>query len=297
MKKVVISAEEKALFRDEIEKMAVKKLSERSGVSNKTVNKNVPKISGVSHKNTNKNAVKKDTNFNIKIIDIPLSDNYTNVLSQEESVSYFSEGFGLEPSVLKQIKSGEYPVDQKMDLHGDTIESSRKKLIHYFQKAETTQARFLLLVHGKGHQAKLKNHVIHWLKQIPLVLFFCSAQPKDGGTGALYVFLKKRKVQTDNLISTRSSTQDSELNKRDLKAIRNQIDKIDKNITELLSQRFACAKQAFALKKIKEKDSKREEEILNAVGQQAESAGYSKKYVQKIFMEILEQMRKYQKNK
>ncbi|EXJ09223.1 Smr domain protein [Nitrincola nitratireducens] len=39
----------------------------------------------------------------------------------------------------------------------------------------------------------IKSCVNDWLQQIPQVLAFTSAQPKDGGTGAVYVLLKRNK--------------------------------------------------------------------------------------------------------
>jgi DNA-nicking Smr family endonuclease len=37
----------------------------------------------------------------------------------------------------------------------------------------------------------LKGKVNHWLQQRDEVLAFCSARPVDGGTGAVYVLLKR----------------------------------------------------------------------------------------------------------
>ena len=37
----------------------------------------------------------------------------------------------------------------------------------------------------------LKIKVNSWLRQKDQVLAFCSARPQDGGTGAVYVLLKK----------------------------------------------------------------------------------------------------------
>ena len=50
------------------------------------------------------------------------------------------------------------------------------------------------IVHGKGlqnGQPLIKTCVNGWLRQIPQVLAFVSALPRDGGTGAAYVLLKK----------------------------------------------------------------------------------------------------------
>ncbi len=51
-------------------------------------------------------------------------------------------------------------------------------------------------MHGKGHGSLhklpvLKTKVQGWLRQRDEVLAFCSARPVDGGTGAVYVLLKK----------------------------------------------------------------------------------------------------------
>jgi DNA-nicking Smr family endonuclease len=39
----------------------------------------------------------------------------------------------------------------------------------------------------------LKNEVNEWLRQIELVLAFCSARPEDGGRGAVYALLQANK--------------------------------------------------------------------------------------------------------
>ena len=58
-------------------------------------------------------------------------------------------------------------------------------------------ARCVHIIHGKGHGSSnqgpvLKNKVNAWLRQREEVLAFCSAQPKDGGTGAVYVLLRRK---------------------------------------------------------------------------------------------------------
>ncbi|NIW87182.1 MAG: DNA mismatch repair protein MutS, partial [Gammaproteobacteria bacterium] len=58
------------------------------------------------------------------------------------------------------------------------------------------QLRCVRVVHGKGHGSLhklpvLKTKVQGWLRQRDEVLAFCSARPVDGGTGAVYVLLKK----------------------------------------------------------------------------------------------------------
>jgi len=128
-----------------------------------------------------------------------LSDAYDGkAFKAEESVDYQLKGSGLSPKMIRQIREGLYPLDSTLDLHGYTVEEARVKLSHALLDAYKKQQRCILAIHGKGRKLDgypiLKNHIYHWLKQIPIVLFFCSAHPKDGGTGAVYILLKRERV-------------------------------------------------------------------------------------------------------
>jgi DNA-nicking Smr family endonuclease len=53
------------------------------------------------------------------------------------------------------------------------------------------------IIHGKGNGSRhrgpvLKQKINHWLRQRDEVLAFCSARPMDGGTGAIYVLLRRK---------------------------------------------------------------------------------------------------------
>ncbi|MGD8310820.1 MAG: Smr/MutS family protein, partial [Chromatiales bacterium] len=53
------------------------------------------------------------------------------------------------------------------------------------------------IIHGKGGvrgQPVLKQKVDQWLPQHPDVLALCSAPSWDGGTGAAYVLLARRRL-------------------------------------------------------------------------------------------------------
>ena len=60
-------------------------------------------------------------------------------------------------------------------------------------QAKQSNETMVKIVHGKGSEAILKTCVNGWLRQLPEVLAFCSAPPKDGGNGAVLVLLKKPK--------------------------------------------------------------------------------------------------------
>lgn len=209
-----------------------------------------------------------------------ISEPHSCSYSPEEKIEYFAKDVTLDPKIVKKIKNGEYPISAKVDLHGETQESAGYLLFDFLEKAKETQARCLLIIHGKGREAKLKNLVCHGLKQITEVLFFCSAQPKDGGAGALYVFLKR--------VDSKKNANDA------LNELRKNIDHIDEKIVKLLCERFSYAKEAAILKKSTAKDSSRERAIIQQVGLWARMQGYPEDAVKAIFAEILSQMRKYQ---
>ena len=80
-----------------------------------------------------------------------------------------------------------------IDLHGQKIEEACKSLSSFIH--HHNDERFIHIIHGKGHRLDdglsiLKSQVIHYLKQHPKVLAFCSCQQNLGGTGAVLAYIK-----------------------------------------------------------------------------------------------------------
>lgn len=121
----------------------------------------------------------------------PLSDLYPEVVTENEVVEYLAPHAHLSYKIQRSFRQGMYLWDDKMDLHGYALEEACSVLSHRIQQAHATDKRRLLIVHGKGQQGLLKRYTVHWLKQMPPVMYFCSALARHGGTGALYVLLKK----------------------------------------------------------------------------------------------------------
>ncbi|MDR5868004.1 Smr/MutS family protein [Halomonas koreensis] len=98
----------------------------------------------------------------------------------------------------QQLKRGRIAWEAGLDLHGYTLEEARAQLEGFLGDAAADRARCVLVVHGKawGAQADypvIKSHVNAWLREWPSVLAFCSATEADGGTGAVYVLLRRRR--------------------------------------------------------------------------------------------------------
>ena len=96
---------------------------------------------------------------------------------------------------FKALKHGETRPEARLDLHGFYLEEAGDALVQFIHHAREQNLRCILVIHGKGgrfHEPPiLKNHVNHWLKQLPEVLAFHSARACDGGHGAVYVLLKR----------------------------------------------------------------------------------------------------------
>lgn len=102
---------------------------------------------------------------------------------------------GLQHNVLKKLRAGKHPVEHVVDLHGLTVDEARAELLEFLGECEAAGVRHALVIHGKGYRSKdkpvIKPMVNRWLRAVDKVLAFHSAQPKDGGSGAVYVLLKK----------------------------------------------------------------------------------------------------------
>lgn len=103
---------------------------------------------------------------------------------------------GLQGKLMKKLRRGQVPVEDELDLHGYRVEDAHTETMAFLNHGLSNGFKCVRIIHGKGRGAKndlpvLKNKVNVWLRHIPQVLAFCSAQPQDGGIGAVYVLLKK----------------------------------------------------------------------------------------------------------
>jgi DNA-nicking Smr family endonuclease len=105
----------------------------------------------------------------------------------------------VDPATMKKLKAGELTVEGHLDLHGHTKLSAEAALQNFILNAHALGQRTVLVIHGRGLKSSqgpvLKELLVRWLTTgalSHLVLAFASARPCDGGTGALYVLLKRR---------------------------------------------------------------------------------------------------------
>ena len=125
----------------------------------------------------------------------PLSDELEVEELDSEDILSFCET-GIQKSVFRKLRSGQYRISDELDLHGTTIKQAKKILMYFLQESPQFESCCVRIIHGKGHRSGnnkpvLKTYVNHWLCEHERVLAFHSAKPKDGGAGAVYVLLKR----------------------------------------------------------------------------------------------------------
>ena len=105
----------------------------------------------------------------------------------------------LDPRVRRRLRQGRFSNQGYVDLHGLTQDEAKEELERFLLESHRRGHRCVLVVHGRGLHSKdgipvLKERMKVWLTQGRLarrVLGFCTAQPHDGGAGALYVLLRR----------------------------------------------------------------------------------------------------------
>lgn len=132
------------------------------------------------------NETLKDDNF--------LTADHVEMLGPHDILEYRRDG--CQHGVFKKLRMGRYPLDARLDLHRMTVEDARREVFQFIRDCYRHELRTLIILHGKGERnadktAPIKSYVNKWLKEIDEVMAFHSAQKQHGGTGAVYVLLKK----------------------------------------------------------------------------------------------------------
>jgi len=122
------------------------------------------------------------------------SDMVASDIGNEEYLEY--RGPGIQHKLFSKMRQGKIHLDAELDLHGMTSVKAEPSLSQFLDQCQQQQLRYVRIIHGKGWGSRdnkpvLKSKVNHWLRQSSLVLAFCSATVEDGGTGAVYVLLKR----------------------------------------------------------------------------------------------------------
>jgi DNA-nicking Smr family endonuclease len=97
---------------------------------------------------------------------------------------------------LRRLRRGQIAVEAEIDLHGLTRHAAHAALRQFLNECVLRGLHCIRVIHGKGLRSGaagpvLKEGADHWLRRFDNVAAFVSARPADGGTGALYVLLRR----------------------------------------------------------------------------------------------------------
>lgn len=111
----------------------------------------------------------------------------------------------MDAKAFGKLTRGKLAPEARIDLHGLTLAEAHPDLIRFILNAQSAGLRLVLVITGKGkpgtdhgptaaYRGVLRQQVPHWLRQPPLgpaILQVTEAHLRHGGSGALYVYLKR----------------------------------------------------------------------------------------------------------
>lgn len=98
----------------------------------------------------------------------------------------------------QRLKRGNIALDGRIDLHGLTQAQAHERLNGFIMAMQARGCRTVLVITGMGRSGDgvLRQMVPRWLNEPSnrqRIVTFTQAQLRHGGSGALYVLLKKRR--------------------------------------------------------------------------------------------------------
>lgn len=107
----------------------------------------------------------------------------------------------MDKRTARRLKRGQLAIDGRLDLHGHVQATAHRALESFLERSFYEAHRTVLVITGKGNRGTgqvgiLKEAVPRWLNQMPIrdwVTGFSYAAVKDGGDGALYIRIKRRR--------------------------------------------------------------------------------------------------------
>lgn len=108
---------------------------------------------------------------------------------------------GLDRRTMDKLRKGKMRPEAVIDLHGMTAADAHRALGGFLGSAYATGRRCVLVITGKGSLKEgggvIRRELPTWLNASEnrgRILGFAQARPGDGGGGAFYVLLKRRRT-------------------------------------------------------------------------------------------------------
>lgn len=110
-------------------------------------------------------------------------------------------GTEMDRRTEQRLRRGRIPIDLYLDLHGMVQETAHRRLNAVLTDAYKRDLRLVLVITGKGTRSREEGGVLRrklraWCALPPLcdfILNITPAQPHHGGSGAFYIYLRRRR--------------------------------------------------------------------------------------------------------
>ncbi|AAU93016.1 DNA endonuclease SmrA [Methylococcus capsulatus] len=181
-----MNTDDKELFRREMEDVTPLKPSDRAFLRPQEA----PTPGQLYRRSAAQRATGRDANF--------LTTDFVEFVDRESVLSFRRQG--IQRAVFRKLEEGAYEIEAVLDLHFLSVEEARTAVFEFIRDCMKHDVRTVLINHGKGGREAgkptyLKSYVARWLPQFDEVLAFHSARRWHGGTGAVYVMLRKSERQ------------------------------------------------------------------------------------------------------
>ncbi len=149
------------------------------------------------------------------VIDLPRRARASDQVGHDRAVHHVG-GREMDRNMAARVRAGKVTIEARIDLHGDTIDQARARVISFVTGAVDRGYRCILVITGKGtyntppdenapntaqgdpwtatRRGRIRAAFPGWMSEPPLdrlVLMIAPAKPADGGSGAFYVYLRQ----------------------------------------------------------------------------------------------------------
>lgn len=112
---------------------------------------------------------------------------------------------GIDRATAERFRRGQMRPSAALDLHGMTTHQAQGALASFLEQSLARGRRCVLVITGKGGRGELgaplgtgaiRTQFPYWLNHLGFrerILAFTAAQPRDGGEGAYYVLLRRKR--------------------------------------------------------------------------------------------------------
>ncbi len=108
---------------------------------------------------------------------------------------------GLDTGLVRKLRQGKFARQAALDLHGMKAAEAKPELEQFLSRATQAGIRCVLVIHGRGKNSPgqfpiLKDKIKQWLTRgrlAKMVLAFSTARIHDGGPGAMYILLRRKR--------------------------------------------------------------------------------------------------------